>query len=165
MSTQLPPRPGEIGNHSSLAAGNDIRAGQKAFDAGRFHEALFYLDRATSADEANAEAWYRKGNCLHVLKRDLEAVRCYDRALKYDPRAALAWRNRGFCLMQSERLEEALRSYERVLGINARDTWVRKAKQATEEKILLGSQLSLSRFTRATTPVTGLRPGVRPGNA
>ena len=96
--TSTSPRPRETGNYSSRCAENDLRAGQKAFGADRYHEALFYFDRATSGDEANPEAWYRKGNCLHVLKRNLEAARCYDRALELDPTRTAAWNNKGIVL-------------------------------------------------------------------
>ena len=127
---------------------------------GRYSDALAAYDRALALDPRQSRAWLNKGATLQCRGNYEQAIRCYDRALKYDPSAGLAWRNRGFCLMQSERLEEALSSYERVLGINPRDTWVRKAKQATEEQIL-HSQPALSRSIRTT----GSAPGLRAGNA
>jgi tetratricopeptide (TPR) repeat protein len=127
-STSTSTRPRETGNYSSRCAENDLRAGQKAFGADRYHEALFYFDRATSGDEANAEAWYRKGNCLHVLKRNLEAARCYDRALELDPTRTAAWNNKGIVLTGLGRTGSAIRCYDRALAIDPADAtaWFNK---------------------------------------
>jgi tetratricopeptide (TPR) repeat protein len=58
-------------------------------------EAIQFYEKAIEQDPRCAEAWYKKGHCYHLLRRDEEAVTCYDAALAIHPEDAEVWYNKG----------------------------------------------------------------------
>src|SRR5664280_2193422 len=72
-------------------------------------------------DPRNAAAWYNKGNSLHRLGHDEEAISSYDKALALNPRDAMTWDNKGSSLSSLGRYEEALDCLDKALALNPRD--------------------------------------------
>ena len=58
-------------------------------------EAIQCYDKAIELDPHCAEAWYKKGHCYHLLRRDEEAIQCYDESFKIHPHDAEVWYNKG----------------------------------------------------------------------
>ncbi|GEM_PF-3442375 len=69
--------------------------------------------------DVTAFDWTLKGNSLHSLGRDEEAIICADKALEIDPRAE-TWFNKGESLHSLGRDEEAIICYDRALEIDPR---------------------------------------------
>lgn len=67
--------------------------------------------------EAEAWAWYHRGNTMSGLKRLEDALSCYDKALEMKPDFTPAMEAKGIILEQSGHHEEALAILNRVLEI------------------------------------------------
>ena len=109
---------------SLLAMGDDSTDAPETlaklhFQAGRFEEALRFLDLAIAADSGRAQLWNNRGAVLATMKRFAAAYESFDRALALEPGFAGALANRAHVLMELHRPEEAIGDYERLLAHNS----------------------------------------------
>ena len=74
----------------------------------RAYEALPVLDRALAIDSTATAAYRLRGNALHDLNRDDEAVAAYQSAIRLDPEDAWSMNNLAFIRIQEGRFDEAL---------------------------------------------------------
>lgn len=74
----------------------------------RASEALPVLDRAIAIDSTSSAAYRLKGNALHDLNRDDEAVTAYQAAIQLDPEDAWSMNNLAFIRIQEDRFDDAL---------------------------------------------------------
>jgi tetratricopeptide (TPR) repeat protein len=75
--------------------------------------ALKILEEAISLNPSYASAWHNKGEILHELGRDEEAVQCYDRSIAINPPMpllAISWYNKAFALAVLAKREEMLQA-------------------------------------------------------
>ena len=74
-------------------------------------------DQAIQLKPDYAEAWSNRGNALHKLKRNEEAIASHERALELKPDYVEAWSNRGNALNDLKRYEEAIAHYDKALSL------------------------------------------------
>jgi protein O-GlcNAc transferase len=84
---------------------------------GRLAEALDLLDKATSRNNASAQAWSNRGHVLYLQGRYEDAIASCERALAIAPDTADALNNRGNALHALGRHVDALADYDRALAI------------------------------------------------
>jgi protein O-GlcNAc transferase len=98
---------------------------RRRFQAGRFEEALGFIDTAIAAEPARAQLWNNRGVVLAAMKRFDAAYENFARALALDPGFAGALANRAHALMQLHRPEQAIGDYQRLLVRNPEAAFAR----------------------------------------
>jgi predicted O-linked N-acetylglucosamine transferase (SPINDLY family) len=83
-----------------------------------------YYDQALSLNPDYAEAWSNKGNVLHELKQDNEALAHFDKALSLKPDYADTWSNKGVTLYGLNLYEEAIAHYGKALSLKPDMDWI-----------------------------------------
>ncbi|HEV7820773.1 MAG TPA: hypothetical protein VGO84_06290, partial [Burkholderiales bacterium] len=89
------------------------------FQAGRFEEALRFLDLAIAADPARAQLWNNRGAVLATTKQFEPAQESFSRALALEPSSQSALVNRAHVLMELHRYDAAIVDYRNLLRSNA----------------------------------------------
>jgi predicted TPR repeat methyltransferase len=79
---------------------------------------LASCDKALQIDPRLLPALISRGNALHDLERNEEALESYDLALKINPNLPDNWVNRGTALHSLERYAEALTCFDKALAVN-----------------------------------------------
>lgn len=88
-----------------------LEVGSALTDAGRFGEALPYLERAMKADALNLEAALKTALCHDAIGQQASAIRLYKRILLVDPDHARARFNLGRLQYETGDLEQAEATY------------------------------------------------------
>jgi protein O-GlcNAc transferase len=89
------------------------------FQAGRFEDALRFLDSAVVAEPERAQLWNNRGAVLATMKRFEAAYESFARALALEPNSASALVNRAHVLMELHRYDAAMDDYQNLLRNNA----------------------------------------------
>lgn len=89
------------------------------FQAGRFEEALRFLDLAIAAEPGRAQLWNNRGAVLATMKQFEAAHESFSRALALEPNSASALVNRAHVLMELHRYDAATMDYRNLLRSNA----------------------------------------------
>lgn len=95
-----------------------LMAGNAAYDAQRFEEALQNYEQALSLDANYVAAYIGKGLALRSLMRFEEALLAYARATHIDPSDPVAYNNKSRVLILLEWYSEALRAAEQAIELN-----------------------------------------------
>ena len=75
--------------------------------------ALDYFNQCINIDSEFLDAYLRKGNCLHRLKRYTESIDCFDYVISRNPEYlnGIAFFNKGNSLKEIKRIEDAIECY------------------------------------------------------
>jgi tetratricopeptide (TPR) repeat protein len=92
-------------------------------------EALDALNKYLELFPNSAIDLMNKGNLLHELKRDREALECYKNSIKNDKLNSLAFSNQANSFLALDMYKEALKSCDTAIKLNNmnRDGWMNKA--------------------------------------
>ena len=79
--------------------------------------ALDYFDKSISLDPNFLDAYLRKGNCYHRLKRYTESIECFDFIISRDPSYlnGIAYFNKGNSLKEIKRIDDAIECYQQAI--------------------------------------------------
>ena len=79
--------------------------------------ALDYFDKAISLDPDFLDAYLRKGNCYHRLKRYTESIDCFDFIISREPGYlnGIAYFNKGNSLKEIKRIGDAIECYQKAI--------------------------------------------------
>ena len=79
--------------------------------------ALDYFNKCISLDPEFLDAYLRKGNCCHRLKRYTESIDCFDFVISRKPEYlnGIAFFNKGNSLKEIKRIEDAIESYQNAI--------------------------------------------------
>jgi tetratricopeptide (TPR) repeat protein len=79
--------------------------------------ALDYFDKATALAPDLLDAYLRKGNCYHRLKRYTESIDCFDFIISKEPGYlnGIAYFNKGNSLKEIQRLDDAIECYQNAI--------------------------------------------------
>ena len=103
---------------NAQTAGDLIRSGMSASDAGNDDQAIAEYSRAIQLDPSIAVAYMNRGNS-YLRKRQIEtALRDYDRAIQLDPTSALAYNNRGNAYADKGEETLSLADYDKAIQLN-----------------------------------------------
>ncbi|NET15606.1 MAG: protein kinase [Okeania sp. SIO1H6] len=91
---------------------------------GKTEAAIASYDLAISIRPNNYDAWYKKAEVCHQLKRYEEAIFCYQKTVKLQPNHWQAWRSLGVLFYQLQRYEKAVESYFKSLDIEGNQPMV-----------------------------------------
>jgi Tfp pilus assembly protein PilF len=105
-----------------------MRAGRRAYDAGRLDEALRYFNTALRLKPEYDAAWILRGHALRRLGQDDESMRSFAQALRQTPESADAWLGLAAVLHTTGRLKEESEAYDKVLALHPRlvEAWINK---------------------------------------
>ena len=80
-------------------------------------EHLDYFDKAIALDPDFIDAYLRKGNCYHRLKRYTESIDCFDFVISREPRYlnGIAYFNKGNSLKEIKRIDDAIDCYQKAI--------------------------------------------------
>ncbi len=84
---------------------------------GNFRQALDALRKATQDNPANFPAWFVRGNCLHEILRNSEAIGCYNVCVALRPDFAQSWRNRGLAYLEIRNFRQAIDDFNKALEL------------------------------------------------
>ena len=116
------------------------------------------------------DAWIIKGEALHNLNRDTNAVKCYDKALELDPKNIGAWLYKWDSSQGLSKYEEAIACYDKVLEIDPiyANSWYAKGKAfeaigvaIQSPRLLLPSTISCDRDLEVSLWYACILYGVR----
>ncbi|GCE46581.1 tetratricopeptide repeat protein [Thermosporothrix hazakensis] len=105
---------------------------QHLSNAIRYVEALSAAEKAVALDPTNTEAWYVKGTCLAMLKRQQEALADFEHALSLNPTYVPAWDGKAWVLGILGRKAEALAAINRALELDPDYFAAQKRKERLE---------------------------------
>jgi len=79
--------------------------------------ALDYFEKAIALDPDLLDAYLRKGNCFHRLKRYTESIDCFDFVISRDPGYlnGIAFFNKGNSLKEIKRIDDAIECYQNAI--------------------------------------------------
>ena len=79
--------------------------------------ALDYFDKCISLDPDFLDAYLKKGNCCHRLKRYTESINCFDYVISRNPEYlnGIAFFNKGNSLKEIKRIEDAIECYQNAI--------------------------------------------------
>ena len=79
--------------------------------------ALDYFNECISIDPEFLDAYLRKGNCCHRLKRYTESIDCFDFIISRKPEYlnGIAFYNKGNSLKEIKRIEDAIECYQNAI--------------------------------------------------
>lgn len=98
-----------------------IANGNKAFQAGRFEDAIVCYSEAALINPINIDAFYNLGVSKEKLKRYIEAVVDYSKAIVLNPLDAVAHNNRGSCNHALKKYIEANADYSEAIRLNPQE--------------------------------------------
>ncbi|MFN8018146.1 MAG: tetratricopeptide repeat protein [Acidimicrobiales bacterium] len=102
-------------------SGKAFRDGNRAFEQGKYEEALAAYEEAAAQEPGAAEVLYNLGITLGKLDRIDEALAAFDTAIALDPYDADSHFNRGVALGNLRRPEEALAAFDTAAALNPND--------------------------------------------
>ncbi len=113
-----------------------VRSGRKAFEGGRYDEALRLFNEALRLKPEYDVAWILRG---HTLRRmgDLEsALQSFAQALKQNDESEDGWMGLAASLHDLRRTEEEIEAYDRLLKIHPRfvEAWINKGAALHEAR-------------------------------
>ncbi len=113
-----------------------MRAGRRAYDAGRLDEALRHFTTALRLKPEYDAAWILRGHTLRRLGQDDESMRSFAQALRQTPESADAWLGLAAVLHTTGRLTEESEAYDKVLALHPRlvEAWINKGAALHELK-------------------------------
>jgi eukaryotic-like serine/threonine-protein kinase len=85
---------------------------------GNFRQALGALRKTTQDNPANFPAWFVRGNCLHEILRNSEAIGCYNVCVALRPDFAPSWRNRGLAYLEIRNFRQAIDDFGKALELD-----------------------------------------------
>ncbi|GEM_PF-3662047 len=88
------------------------------YDAGRYEQAISYLDQALNNNPRFALAYNRRGACYYALNKVQKAKTDYETALSIEPDLARALHNMGLVAEQLGNLESAIQWYTKAIQSN-----------------------------------------------
>lgn len=103
----------------SYDAFHALAEANRAFDEGRFEEALAGYEEAARLSPALPAAWVGRGAALGRLARRAEAQGSFRRALDMEPANAEAWVNLGLVALQEDDGVEAQRAFGQAVALDA----------------------------------------------
>lgn len=103
----------------SYDAFHALAEANRAFDAGRFEEALAGYEEASRLSPVLPAALVGRGAVLGRLARRAEACESFRRALDMEPANAEAWVNLGLVALQDGDVKEAQRAFEKAVALDA----------------------------------------------
>ena len=92
-----------------------LEKGRALLDAGKYEEALPYLDQAVAKDSENAAAFLARGVAHFELQHYPEARLDFDRAIALAPNDYRGWFNRGNVRRERRELAGALADYSEAI--------------------------------------------------
>ena len=76
-----------------------------------------YFDKSINLDPELLDAYLRKGNCYHRLKRYTESIDCFDYVISRKPEYlnGIAFFNKGNSLKEIKRIDDAIECYQNAI--------------------------------------------------
>ena len=87
-------------------------------ESGRSAEAVIAAKRATTLDEADANAWWQLGLALAQEKSENDACSAFEKTVELSPRFAFGWQRLGLCYSKLDMQEEAIESWEHAIELS-----------------------------------------------
>jgi tetratricopeptide (TPR) repeat protein len=123
--------------HAQTVRGH-VKAGNKAFEAGRYSDAEAEYKKALEQDPHSKEALMNLGKCYYKEQRYDEAMQQYGTTMKtlQSPKdQSASYYDMGNTLYRSEKYQDALHAYSRALKLNPDDDDARYNLQMTRAKL------------------------------
>ncbi len=95
-----------------------LAAGNRAFDAGRYDDALAAFEEAASAEPKLSAAWVGRGAALGRLGRPVEAREAFGEAVRRAPDNSEAWVNMGLAALEASETAAAREAFQRAVGLD-----------------------------------------------
>ena len=120
------------------------QSGREALGAGRYREAIRYLEKASGYSPEDAELFYWLGAANWKREQGGEAIRAYRLAVEVDPEGNSEWslyalENLAEVYTRTERLRESKEAYLKALKREIRLEWITRIKnQLAELDLALG---------------------------
>lgn len=108
---------------------NDVRTGNKRYDAAKFTEAEIEYRRALQANNKSFEANFNLGNALFKQEKFADAMEQFQKSaameLKDKAKIAATYHNLGNALLAEKKIEQSIEAYKAALKANPHDDGTR----------------------------------------
>ncbi len=102
-----------------------LAEGRRAFDEGRYGEALHHFNELRELAPDSAWAWHGRGDALQLLGEHAGALEAYDQAVQLAPRTGIHHGGRANALRSLGRSEDAKTALQQALELDASLSWMR----------------------------------------
>lgn len=103
---------------------SDLELGRKAFQDGRYGDALFHFSKETEKKPHFAWAWHGKGDAFQLLGDYKNALECYNKAISLQPQTTIHLAGKANALRGLQREEEYITCKELVLSRDSSLVWI-----------------------------------------
>ena len=111
-----------------------LTEGYKAFEKGKYDEAIELFDLVLEKEPDCSDAWLYKGYSLSMEGKHKESLQCFEMVLNINPHDIEGLYGKGFSLFKQEYYKEAIIYFEKVLEIRPDYS---SAQDYKEEALLL----------------------------
>lgn len=114
--------------------------------------ALDSINHLLALEKNSSDAWMNKGNLLHEMGHDHEAIRSFDKSIELNPNSSFAHSNKSNSLLKINKIQEAIESCDKAISLNEnnQDAWMNKGNcylyigNLNEAEFLFNKAISIS---------------------